>query len=61
MPKRIFSKVVQPTEVIDSRTRVSNSSIASTYSLASIPMEVNPTVSTPANAPGPVTRMNMSP
>src|SRR5699024_9000115 len=51
--------VVHPIDVIDSNTFTSNSSIASTNNLDNIPMDVKPTVSTPANAPGPVTRINI--
>src|SRR5699024_12233908 len=61
MPYLIFSNVEHPTDVIDSSTLTSSSSIASTNNVASIPMDARPTVNTPANGPGHVTRINIKP
>src|SRR5699024_8976776 len=61
IPYRIFSNVLQPIDVIDSKILVSKSSIASTNSLANIPIELREIVNTPANGPGPVTRININP
>src|SRR5699024_6565999 len=61
MPYLIFSNVEHPTDVIDSSTLTSSSSIASTNNFANIPMDARPTVNTPANGPGPVTRININP
>ena len=61
IPYRIFCQVVQPAASRDSSTRTSKSSMASIYILLTIPTEHRDMVSNPANAPGPVTRMNIKP
>src|SRR5699024_5060875 len=61
LPHLIFSNVEHPTDVMDSRTLTSSSSIACTNNFPSIPTDARLTVNTPANDPEPVARIHINP
>ena len=53
--------MVHPAASSDSRMRLSRSSMLSMNIFVTMPIEQSDIVRSPANGPGPVTRMNMRP